>query len=85
MQVYKSKQNLQHHISEVHEKSSEVVCPDSICGEVLSSHRVATAHLKLKHKGKPHIRCFALQCVYCGVLNQVRVGHDFKKLQFILI
>ena len=53
MQVYKAKQNLQHHVSEVHEKSSEVICPHRGCEEVLSSARVAVAHIKLKHNGKP--------------------------------
>ena len=71
MQVYKAKQNLQHHVSEVHEKSSQVICPDKGCQEVLSSARVAVSHIKLKHKGKPHIVCYALQCIFSGEISQV--------------
>ena len=73
MQVYKAKQNLQHHISEVHEKSSEVQCPDRACEEVLSSARVAAAHIQLKHNGNPKIVCYALQCLYCGEINKVKI------------
>ena len=71
MQVYKAKQNLQHHVSEVHKKSSEVSCPHRGCEEVLSSARVAVAHIKLKHNGKPRIVCYAMQCLFCGEVNQV--------------
>ena len=71
MQVFKAKQNLQHHVSEVHDKSSEVICPERGCQEVLSSARVAVSHIKLKHMGTPKIVCYALQCLSCGEINKV--------------